>query len=306
MNNGMKNSGTVFDIQRASLHDGPGIRTTVFLKGCPLHCLWCHNPEATDSQPQLFFAADKCMACGRCAEVCPQQAHSIENGVHQIDYSLCTACGKCVQVCNQQALKIVGTVMSVAEVMAEVTADRSFYEASGGGMTLSGGEPMTQFSFSLNLLKAAQEQAIHTCMETSGYAPRRKYEQILPYVDLFLVDYKISGSKEHKKYTGGASELILANLDFLYQAGKPVVLRCPIIPGVNDTHEHFCRIKDLSKNYPNLVGIEILPYHDMGNSKRTSIGRPATLTGIRSALPETAQDWVNKLSGLGCEKARIG
>ncbi len=305
-NQGSETTGIVFDIQRASFHDGPGIRTTVFLKGCPLHCLWCHNPEAVSRQPQLFFYSQKCRLCGDCASACPEGAHSIVDGVHQIQFERCTACGDCVPACSQRALKISGQEMSVSQVMQEVTADRDFYEATGGGLTLSGGEPMAQFAFTRDLLRAAQAQGIHTCLQTSGFAPQKMYAQLLPYVDLFQLDYKITGSSEHKKYTGVRSELILANLDFLYQSGKPIVLRCPIIPGINDTPQHFSGIQALNARYPNLAGVEILPYHDMGNNKRTSIGQQMTLVDLKSTPPALAEEWLVEIKNLGCEKARIG
>ena len=301
-----QNSGMVFDIQRGSLHDGPGIRTTVFLKGCPLHCLWCHNPEAAQLGRQLFFAFDRCAACGECAQVCAAQVHQVQNGSHRIDYSRCQACGSCVRACPNRALKLVGRWMDVSEVMLEVTADREFYQNSRGGLTLSGGEPLAQFSFSLNLLKAARSQGIHTCLETCGYAPQKRFAQIIPFVDLFLLDYKITGRAQHKQYTGVPNELILSNLDFLVRSGQPVILRCPIIPGINDTHEHFAAIQALNQKYPSLVAIEILPYHDMGNPKRTSLGLPMTLTGLKTTQPELAQEWAAQIRELGCSRVQIG
>lgn len=313
-NQGLETTGIVFDIQRASFHDGPGIRTTVFLKGCPLHCLWCHNPEAVERKPQLFFYPQKCRLCGDCVSACPEGVHSLVNGVHQVQFERCTNCGDCVPACTQRALKISGEEMSVRQVMHEVTADRDFYAATGGGLTLSGGEPMAQFAFTRDLLHAAKAQGIpgtrtqgfHTCLQTSGFAPQKRYAQLLPYVDLFQLDYKITGSLEHQKYTGVRSELILANLDFLYQSGAAVALRCPVIPGINDTRPHFSAIQALNARYPNLAGIDILPYHDMGNNKRTSIGQPLTLAGLKSTPPEVYNDWLAQLKGLGCEKARIG
>jgi pyruvate formate lyase activating enzyme len=303
---GVEQTGVVFDIQRASLHDGPGIRTTVFLKGCPLNCIWCHNPEAQLLKPQLFFFAEKCTACGRCEQVCEHQVHRIENGKHWVAFERCDACGKCTQACSQGAVRISGTEMHLSEVMAEVLADRDFYRASGGGLTLSGGEPMTQFAFSLAVLQSARSEAIHTCMETAGYAPAAKFAEILPLVDLFLFDYKLPGSAEHRKYTGVPNELILENLDFLYRSGKDILLRCPIIPGINDTPEHFSSIARLSQKYPHLRGVELLPYHDLGNSKRTQLGLEMTLQGIKTVPPEVSAAWVEQLTNLGCEKARIG
>jgi pyruvate formate lyase activating enzyme len=302
----MSEKAIVFDIQRASLHDGPGIRTTVFLKGCPLECLWCHNPEAVAPTRQLFFYYDKCTHCGDCAKVCEDDVHHLANGTHTIDYDKCTQCGKCVGACNSNALKIIGREMSLDEVMLEVMADFDFYTNSGGGITLSGGEPLLQFAFSMELLQRCRQMGVSTCVETSGFVSEVHFREILPFVDTLLFDYKIAGSEEHKKYTGAPNEAILANLDIAYQSGVPVILRCPVIPGINDTAEHFGHIRDLDKKYPNLKGIELLPYHNIGNNKRTSIGTRETLAELSTTTPEVYLKWLVQLKELGCVKATIG
>jgi pyruvate formate lyase activating enzyme len=304
--NGTSASGIVFDIQRASLHDGPGIRTTVFLKGCPLRCVWCHNPEANKLKPQLFFNSGKCIACGACVRACQHQVHRIDAGIHIVDYEKCSASGDCVRACDQQALKITGQQMSVSDVMEEVLADLAFYEQSGGGLTISGGEPLMQFSFTLDLVKAAKKEGVHICVETSGFCAQERFEEILPYVDLFLFDYKVTGSEAHQSYTGVSSEQILSNLDYLYQHHASIILRCPMIPEINATKIHFEAISELGAKYPKLAGVEILPYHDMGNSKRASIGVPMTLVGLKSTPPETTSEWLNELRKFGCDKAQIG
>jgi glycyl-radical enzyme activating protein len=302
----MSEKAIVFDIQRASLHDGPGIRTTIFLKGCPLDCLWCHNPEATSSKRQLFFHYDKCTQCGDCTKVCPENVHQILDNVHIIDYGKCNFCGKCVEACNYSALKIIGNEMSVDEVMKEVIKDMDFYENSGGGITLSGGEPLFRFSFSKDILTHCKELNIHTCVETSGFVSPHKFQQILPLVDVLLFDYKLTGSDAYKKYTGVSNQAILENLNAAYQFGISIILRCIVIPGINDTYEHFEAIAALEKKYPKLKAIEILPYHDMGNNKRTSIGREETLTSLKTVKPEISQNWIIKLRELGCEKVKMG
>ncbi len=302
----MSETALVFDIQRASLHDGPGIRTTIFLKGCPLDCLWCHNPEATSSKRQLFFHLDKCTLSGDCVSVCPENVHQIIDGDHLIDYDKCNLCGKCVEACNYNALKIVGQEMTVDEVMKEVMADIDFYKNSGGGITISGGEPLLQFSFAKSLLERCREKGINTCVETSGYVSTYKFKQILPLIDTILFDYKITGCDEHTKYTGVSNRAILENLNNAYHYGTSIILRCPIIPEVNNTDSHFKAIVDLNLKYPNLTAIEILPYHDMGNSKRTSIGRNETLKELTTVTPETANKWLEQLRSLGCDKAKIG
>ncbi|MCX6309411.1 MAG: glycyl-radical enzyme activating protein [Bacteroidia bacterium] len=302
----MSEKAIIFDIQRASLHDGPGIRTTIFLKGCPLDCLWCHNPEATKSERQLFFHFDKCTHCGDCASVCPQEVHSFIENKHSIDYEACTFCGKCVDACNASALKIIGTEMTVDEVMAEVMADFDFYKNSGGGMTLSGGEPLFQYSFAKAILKRCKELGVHTCVETSGFVTPMKFTTLLPFIDVLLFDYKVTGSEMHEKYTGVPSPVILDNLHAAYRYGVQIMLRCPVVPGINDTNLHFEAIAALHKKYPKLNGIELLPYHDMGNSKRISIGCNETLTELKTVLPDVSQEWIEQLRLLGCDKAKIG
>jgi len=302
----MSKKAIIFDIQRASLHDGPGIRTTIFLKGCPLNCLWCHNPEATTAKRQLFFHFDKCTQCGNCAKVCDYDVHHFMDGKHTIDHNKCTQCGKCVETCNFSALKIIGAEMSVYEIIPEIMADFDFFTNSGGGLTLSGGEPLHQFSFSKELLIQCRRMGVHTCIETSGCVSANRFMQILPYVDMLLFDYKLTGSNDYKKYTGVTNEQILENLNLACSFGVPVILRCTIIPGINDTDEHFKGICELNKKYPDLKGIEILPYHTMGNSKRISIGFDETLDGLSSVPSEISAKWIEKLKELGCNKAKIG
>ena len=302
----MPEKAIIFDIQRASLHDGPGIRTTVFLKGCPLDCVWCHNPESNSAKLQLFFHFDKCTLSGDCATVCPENVHKITDGIHVIDYDKCMLCGKCVESCNYNALKIVGNEMTVGDVLAEVMADIDFYKNSGGGITLSGGEPLFQYSFAKALLKRCKELNINTCVETSGFVSPFKFSQLLPFIDVLLFDFKITGSEAHQTYTGVPNLVILENLHAAYRYGTSIYLRCPIIPGINDNNEHFNAIAELSKKYPKLAGIELLPYHDMGNSKRISIGTDETLAGLKTVLLETSNTWLSQLNNLGCKKVKIG
>lgn len=302
----MSEKAIVFDIQRASLHDGPGIRTTIFLKGCPLNCLWCHNPEAVESKRQLFFHFDKCTQCGDCEKVCEDDVHHFIDGKHTIDYDKCTLCGKCVEACNFDALKIIGNEMGVDEVMHEIMADVDFYNNSGGGMTLSGGEPLLQLDFSIELLQRSREVGIKTCVETSGFIAIEQFKKVLPLVDIFLFDYKLTGSEIHTKFTGVPNERILENLDLAYNYGVPIILRCIIVPGINDTDTHFNGICNLNKEYPDLKGIEILPYHTMGNGKRISIGIDETLSHLETVPPEMAEEWIARLKQMGCGKVKPG
>ena len=302
----MAETGIVFDIQRCSLHDGPGIRTTIFLKGCQLACQWCHNPESIAFQPQLSYNPAQCVNCLACVRACDFDAHLIdEHGRHLLDFARCTACGNCVEVCQGNALRMIGSEMTVEAVMKEVLRDRAFYERSGGGITLSGGEPMMQLAFSKALLAAAKYAGIHTCLETNGAVPQAWYGEILPLVDLFLFDYKATEPALHKQLTGSGNDQILQNLAFLYENGASIILRCPLIPGVNDDTIHLDAIAELHKEYPRLAGIELMPYHNLGVAKSGHIGESAPLPTVTAATVEMQEAWLTRLRQAGCEVARI-
>ena len=265
--------GTVFNIQRFCINDGPGIRTTVFLKGCMLDCLWCHNPESKSCKPQVMLYKDRCIGCGECLKICPKGLHSFsDDGAHIINRTECAACGECAEACVG-ALELCGTERSVDEVMTEVLKDASFYKNSGGGMTLSGGEPFMQHEFALELLKAAKEQGLHTCIETSGYVSEEILKRFIPYVDIFLWDIKETDAERHIKYTGVSNERILENLELLNAKGASVVLRCPIIPGYNDRDGHLQSIGRLAQRLDCVMCVDVEPYHPLGSSKSEALGK---------------------------------
>ncbi len=251
--------GMIFDIQRNSFVDGPGIRTTVFFKGCNLKCAWCHNPESQCFNKQMMFYKNKCTDCGKCKEVCP---YNLEK---------CDFCGKCELYCPKSARQICGKEMKTDEIIAEIIKDKDFYEASNGGVTFSGGECMLQIDFLSELLKMCKGNGVHTAVDTVGHIKWESFEKILPYTDLFLYDIKFFDTEKHKEYTGVDNKLILENLKKLSNTGKNIIVRIPIIGGANDTVEEMQKIADFLKPL-NLVKVELLPYHKMGEHKCKALG----------------------------------
>ena len=265
-------SGMIFDIQHFAVSDGPGIRTTVFFKGCPLRCEWCHNPESYSTRPQLLQYAQKCAHCGACVQACQQSCHQIVNSRHIFSPGNCTGCGICVKTCPTKALEIAGQRMTVDEILADVLRDTFFYESSGGGLTLSGGEPMFQPAFALTLARQAANHGLHVCLETSGFCRTADLLAMVPWVNLFLYDYKLTGNEAHRQCTGVDQELILHNLFQLDQQGANIILRCPMIPSRNMTEEHISGIIHVAKQLQHLQEIHLEPYHNLGLSKRERLG----------------------------------
>lgn len=265
-------NGLIFNIQRFSINDGPGIRTTVFFKGCPLRCKWCHNPESQKTSPELLFLNEKCVGCGKCVSVCKNNVHVLSDK-HHIFREFCTFCGECENICSADALELAGKSFTAEDVMKHVMRDKLFYDSSGGGITLSGGEPFLQFDFMLELLKLLKENGLHTCIETCGFTDTKKIIEAAAYTDIFLFDWKITDSVLHKEYTGVDNALILKNLKALDENGSKIILRCPIIPGINDNMEHFKGIADIANSLKSVIGIDIAPYHELGLSKLARLER---------------------------------
>lgn len=259
--------GFIFDIRRYTIHDGPGIRTTVFFKGCPLNCIWCHNPEGLEMEPELIHYQNRCIKCLECLAVCDENALSMANNTLNINYDLCSLCFKCVQVCNSEAIERIGREVSAKEVMEEVEKDMIFYETSGGGVTFSGGEPLMQPDFLMALLKTCKKKHIHTALDTSGYAPFELIDKLSQYIDLFLYDLKIIDNDKHKTYISKDNLLILKNLKRLAVLKKNIIIRIPIIPGFNDNMRAIRDIADFVVSLGTIQEINLLPYHKAANEK---------------------------------------
>lgn len=285
--------GNIFDIQRFCVHDGPGIRTTVFVKGCPLRCQWCHNPESQKKELSVAYYDEKCIACGACVNACGEGCHSLKAADyltrnrpnHLIDREKCVKCGACAKACPAGAIEALGRSVSVSEVMDEVGRDRTFYKNSGGGLTVSGGEPLMQSEFLLELLKSAKEMGIHTCVETCGFATAQTVESIVPYTDLFLYDIKETDPLQHKALTGAPLDVIISNLKLIDGLGAKTVLRCPLIPEKNFRAEHLDGIAELAAELKNVTEINVMAYHTLGSSKYEALSMADEMKGI-PAMPD--------------------
>ena len=289
--------GVIFDISRFCLNDGPGIRTTVFLKGCPLKCVWCHNPESQKIQPEILFSKKLCTGCGKCANVCPNGCHTFDK-VRTFDRTKCTSCGLCTKVCLTNALRLAGRYAASEEIIQEVIKDKVYFEESEGGLTVSGGEPMMQAGFLEELLRAAKSEGIHTCIETCGHAPETAFVKIAPYADCFLFDCKETDPEKHRMFTGHDNRLIRRNLAYLNSISANVILRIPLIPGYNDSHTHMEGIAAAANAHKCIKKIEILPYHPLGISKAEELGLPPIKN--EPAIPAKAflDEYLNKLRTL--------
>ena len=266
--------GIVFNIQKFCIHDGYGIRTCVFLKGCPLRCIWCHNPESLEKAPTLSFNKQKCSSCGRCVTEC--DARSIENAFLNIDRKKCIKCGKCVDICLNDANEIIGKEMSASEVMNEVMKDKMFYDTSGGGITVTGGEPSFQAEFTLELLRLSKDAGISLSIETCGIGPRGFYKEAANLGTTFLYDIKSIDSVRHRNFTGTDNKHIMENLRYLMDRGADIIIRLPLIPDCNDSDEDIMNLASfLKENAGRYRYAEIMPYHSLGTGKAEKTGTNA-------------------------------
>lgn len=290
---------TIFDIRRYSIHDGPGIRTAVFFKGCPLNCAWCHNPESHLSTPELMLRLNRCILCGDCLQVCPNDAIRQSGEVILVDRQKCTLSGECAVICPTEALQVVGREMTVPQVLAEIERDRVFFEQSGGGATFTGGEPLAQPLFLRELVEACRASGITTVVDTCGHAPWSVFKDILPLVDLFLYDLKLMDADRHLQWTGVSNENILANLRLLLDAGNQVRVRIPILPGINDDEGNLRACGEFLSVLPRLPAVELLPYHNIALGKYTGLGQAYRLPDLPSPSPEDMQRCAALLAEYG-------
>jgi pyruvate formate lyase activating enzyme len=266
-------TGTVFNIQKYSLHDGPGIRTTVFLKGCPLRCWWCHNPEGMSPDPEILVAEGRCTACGRCHDACPQGG-ARPGGQDLAVQAACVRCGECVEACPTQARQLLGQQMTVNEVVAEIEKDHIFYDDSQGGVTFSGGEPFAQAPFLLELLQKCRQREIHTAVDTTGFVGQTALLAASRWTNLFLYDIKILDDARHRRYTGVSNALILENLKLLGQEHGNIWVRVPIVPGLNDADEDLEATVRFAASVPGVKQVNLLTYHHTGAYKFLRLGKP--------------------------------
>jgi pyruvate formate lyase activating enzyme len=297
--------GVIFNIQHYSIHDGPGIRTTVFLKGCPLGCLWCQNPESQTSRPEIFLDSEKCQGCGVCVRACPEGAIELYEGRSRTNRGLCQGAGRCADVCPHEARNLMGRYVTAGEVFERVAADAIFYQRSGGGVTLSGGEPLAQPEFATSVLKLCREAAIHTTLDTCGYAKWDTVRRMLEYVDLVLYDLKHMDPVEHQKCTGVSNDLILDNARKIHELSIPMLARVPLIPGYNDTAENIAATAHFIVNELGSISVHLLPYHRLGETKYARMEEPEKSISVQPPSDETMEGTKEIFESFGL-KVKLG
>lgn len=275
----------LLDVKKFAIHDGPGIRTSFFTKGCPLHCLWCHNPESISPRPQIACFDHKCVSCGRCEHVCSNGVHKFVNGVHVLNQTECKACGECEEGCFGQAIKLYGKPMSVDEVVRIALADKDFYDASGGGVTISGGEPLLHPEFVRDVFGQLKEKNVHTACDTCLFVERKAIETVLDVTDMWLADFKCFDSDTHHRLTGQPNEKIKSNLKFLSDAGRRIEIRIPFVPGYNGTDDNMEKTGAFLRTLK-IDGVRLLPYHSMARTKYGALRIPDTMPDVEPPSAE--------------------
>ena len=298
-------TGLIFDIKRYAIHDGPGIRTTVFFKGCPFSCWWCHNPEGLESTPQGLYSKERCVGCGHCANLCPSGALRPAPGGVVSEPALCENCGTCALICPAEARELAGKYLSVANLMEIIEKDVLFYDESGGGVTFSGGEPLLQANFLLELLKASGQRDIHRAIDTTGYADTRILMEIAREAELFLFDIKLMDPQKHKQYTGVSNRKILHNLERLARETVEITIRIPLIPGINDDDENITRTGTYISRLPGVENVDILPYHEAARYKYLKINADYYTKNILPPDGDRLSAVAQRLESFGL-KVKIG
>jgi pyruvate formate lyase activating enzyme len=298
-------NGIIFDIKKYAIHDGPGIRTTIFFKGCPLDCWWCHNPEGLAMSAQGIYRKDRCIGCGECINVCPEGAIALSSSGVITDQSKCVHCGICAETCPAEARELIGKVVTVDHVVGEIKKDILFYDESGGGVTFSGGEPLMQPDFLLGLLDACGELDIHRTVDTTGYADAQLLLRVAERTELFLYDLKHMDSEKHKKYTGVPNEQILSNLELLAKHGAKINIRIPIIPGINTDDENIDRTGSFVSSLPGVHDISILLYHSAADGKYRKLGMEYRLGKVLPPSEDEMEAISKRLENFGSH-AKIG
>ena len=296
----------VLNISRMTVHNGPGIRTLVRFKGCPLHCLWCSTPESQNEKPEIAIFPGKCIRCNQCLEACPSNAVHLSDTTLSIDRAACDACGECVSACYCEALRLLGQPMTVRELVQEVKKDEVAYRHSGGGVTLSGGEPLLEMEFTLELLRALSESGIGVGVDTSGYVPSKNLELALPYVNFFLWDIKTTDDQRHREFTGASNNLILHNLDLVARSGVPVYVRIPLITGYNDSRENVRATCELARSLASIVEVDLLPLHHLGMARYASLERPYPIEGVPLISDSTLRDFRSLVESYGLSCSIVG
>jgi len=298
--------GLITNVQRFSIHDGPGIRTTVFLKGCPLRCFWCHNPETWRLQPELQLYGERCIGCGECRRVCPNGAHVLAEGRREFRRHLCRGCGACAETCYAEALVLAGRWWGMDELLGVLERDRPFYETSGGGITLSGGEPLLQPEFSRAVLAACWQRGLHTAIETAAVGPWERLEELLPWLDLVMLDVKLVAEQRHRAATGAGNSGILDNARRLGQSGVPLLVRTPIVPGVNDDPADIVAIAGSISAFPNLLYYELMPFHRLAEGKYRGLGLEYGAGGLQPPSRAKLQELAQAARDTGVADVRVG